>query len=107
MFATFDVTLKLTSYIADPYWPEMNQVIEIQKKSGLAAKKSDDTRDAALKAYLSKIEMTQDQYDELVRLSQRPWHLLDGEGSNIVIPRHQMSGCLVQATLSAPSGAKV
>ncbi len=108
MFVEYRVGLKIGSYIAHPYWPEMNEVIEIQKKSGLSTKKTDDTRDAALKAYLSKIEMNQEQYDELVRLSQRPWYRLNGKDlGTIIIPRHQMSGCLVQATQSAPAGAKV
>lgn len=96
------------NYIADPYWPERNSVIDIQKKSGMSRARSDDKRIQALQAYLKKEGITAEEYERLQKLAERSWYrvVADDESSEIIIPRHQFSGALVQATKNAPAGSK-
>lgn len=107
MFAEFQTTLQVTSYIAHPYWPEADELINIQKCSGLNRLKNEDKRQAALRSWLDSQGLTMKDYDRLVVLAARQWYRQDGETSEIVIPRHQLSGCLVQAVKSAPAGARI
>ena len=102
------VTLRIDSYIADPYWPESAAVIDIQKKSGMNRCQTDKTREKALKAYLDKEGITLKDYERLVELRKRPWYRADNfdESSPIVIPRHHISAALVQTVKTAPSAAK-
>lgn len=105
----FQATIWIESYIAQPYWPEMNDVIEIQKRSGMNLVRSDDKRAERLNAHLKTLGISKADYSELVRLSQRRWYRVDNAdgASEIVIPTHQFSGMLVQAVKSAPSGSKL
>lgn len=109
MYEPYTLTLKVQRYIAEPYWPEMADVIDVQKRSGMNKKQTDDTREKALLAYLRAIGMTLEQYLALEKLAHRPWYRKDNEDSKspIMIPRHHISGCLVQACKTAPRGAKV
>jgi hypothetical protein len=100
-----EFTLRFKSYIAHPYWPEADQVVTIQKQSGMNLLRSQDKRNKALSTYLEKIGMTIQEYHKLEELAARPWYTND-EGF-IIIPRHQFSGALVQATQSAPSGSRI
>jgi hypothetical protein len=106
MFTDFDLTLKVDSYIAHPYWPEVDQMVNIQKASGFNRAKSELTRDKALRGYLEKIGMSYADYEALVKLAHREWYRQNGEDSPIIIPRHQFAGCLVQSCTSAPAGCK-
>jgi hypothetical protein len=103
---TYKLEFKLDLYIAHPYWPEQDELIDIQKKSGLNFVRSEDKRESRLREYLKKMDLTMDHYRRLENLSSREWYRCDGEKSPIIIPRHQMSGALVQATATAPSGSR-
>lgn len=105
---TLRVVVRFDDYIADPYWPERNSVIDIQKKSGMNRARSDDKRAQALQAYLKKENITQDEYERLCRAAERKWYRInpDDPKTEIIIPRHQFSGALVQATTSAPAGSR-
>ena len=47
---TVDIALTFTTpYVAHPYWPEMYELIEITKKSGMNRAKSDANRRKALR----------------------------------------------------------
>jgi len=71
-------------YIAQPFWPEMKTVISIQKSSGYNRVKSDKRRKAVLMTELERRGLTEQQYEELVEKSKRPFYTApDGE---IVIP---------------------
>lgn len=107
MFAEFQTTLQVEMYIAHPYWPERETLINIQKQSGVNARRTEDTRKTALQSWLTANDMTQEQYDELEKLAARSWYRQDGEDSQIVIPRHHLAGCLVQAVKSAPAGTRL
>jgi len=106
MFSDFDLTLEVDKYIAHPYWPERDRVVNIRKASGVDRCKSDDTRDKTLRRYLEKIELTWAEWEALVQLAERQWYRQNGEDSPIIIPRHHLAGCLVQSCTSAPAGCK-
>lgn len=91
-------------YIAHPYWPEREQVVNIQKSSGMNRARSEDKRDAALRRYLEKQGMTHDDYKKLEQAAANEWYR-DKTG-HIMIPRHHLSGCLVQATKTSPAGSR-
>jgi hypothetical protein len=101
-------TLYVESYIAHPYWPETDDVINIQKRSGMNRARTDDSRHKALKEHLKKEGVTLKDYDELLRKSRRPWYRVDNddETSPIVIPRHQLAGALVQTVNTAPAAVR-
>ncbi len=90
-------------YIAHPYWSEREELIRIQRDSGMNRQKSDEKRAAALKAQLNKVGLSAEQYRELERKAARQWYRVGGNGDGaIVIPRHQLAGCLVEAVGRAP-----
>lgn len=102
---TFDVSLRFTTpYVAHPYWPEMYQVIEITKKSGMNRAKSDANRRKALEEYLRANNMTLADFEALEAASKRPFHTTtDGE---IIIPRESLMAFLVAANDEARAAFK-
>jgi hypothetical protein len=88
-------------YIADPYLPEREELINIQKASGMNRSRSEDKRLERLKEHLRRLGMTQEEYEDLERRAQQPWYR-DADGA-IIIPSHQFYGCLIEGskTLSA------
>lgn len=103
--ASMNFTFHFSSYIAEPYWPEREQVVSILKQSGYNRAQSQDRREAALLKYLDKIGMTIENFHSLEKMASRPWYTT--EDGKILIPRHQISGCLVQACQSAPAGSRI
>jgi hypothetical protein len=98
------VTVLMTSYIAHPYWPARNRVIEIEKKSGMNRQKSDDKRQAALKAECERQGYTLAQYEQFKIEAAEPWYR-NGDRT-IIIPRHQLAGAFVQAIGTAPKSLR-
>lgn len=98
------VKLHFKNYIAHPYWPETEQLVSIQKQSGMNRARSEENRESALRRYLEKIGMSYSSYQKLELDAKRPWYY-DKEG-HIYVPRHHLTGALVQGAKSAPSGAK-
>lgn len=92
-------------YIEHPYWPEMYQRIEIDKKSGVNRARTDANRRRALESYLSEIGMTLKQYEQLIELSERPFHT-DAQG-RIIILADKMLSALTNASLVAPSKLRI
>ena len=102
-----DVRLHFNSYIAHPYWAEREELVNIAKQSGLNRVRSEDKRDQALRRYLEKQGMSMEDYQLLEKLAARQWYkLADANDGEIIIPRHQFSGALVEACKSAPAGAR-
>lgn len=105
------VTLKLNlqfakpGYIEHPYWPEMYERIEIDKKSGVNRARTDANRRRALEAYLSEINMTLDQYKALCDAANKPFHTY--ENGNIYIPADKVIACLVHANNVAPAKNRI
>lgn len=98
------VQLKMTNYIAHPFWPETNACIEIEKKSGVNRQKSEEKRIQALKAECDKQGVTYERYLEMKQLSKRPFYR--SEDSRIYLPMHQISGALVQTIGGAPKALR-
>jgi hypothetical protein len=92
-------------YIAHPYWPEREEVINIQKISGMNRAKSEKTRSAALTEYLKRTGWTEALYADLRHRAERAWYRAenDDETSEILIPSHQLYGCLIEATKRCPA----
>jgi len=99
------VTLRLTNYIANPYWPQKNRVIEIEKKSGVARQRSEDKRIAALKSECSRQGLTYEDYLRLKREAEEQWYRSKTDGT-IIIPRHQLAGAVVQAIGQSPKALR-
>lgn len=93
---TYDLFLRFTSpYIGHPYWPEMYQLIEITKKSGMNRAKSDANRRKALEEYLRANGMTLADFERIEAASCKPFHTApDGE---IIIPSDRIMAFLVAA----------
>jgi hypothetical protein len=104
MYNDYACAIDIDSYIADPYWPEREELVNIEKRCGVNRIKNDDRREAALRNWLTQNKLTMEHYQELQRRAARQWYT-DDQGQ-IVIPRHHFSGCLVQACSSAPAGAR-
>jgi len=98
------VVLEMESYIAHPYWPERNMVIEIEKKSGCNRQKSEEKRVAAIKAECLRIGITYDRYLELKKIAARQWYMTPD--NKIYIPRHQIAGAFVQVVGSSPKALR-
>lgn len=97
---TYEIALEfVTPYVAHPYWPEMYQLIEITKKSGLNRAKSEANRRKALEEYLRANGLTLADYEEIERRANRPFHTSsDGE---IVIPSSSIMAFLVSINSQA------
>lgn len=99
-----EIRILFMNYIAHPFWPETNACIEIEKKSGANRQKSDDKRKAAIEAECERQEVTYEHYLEMKQLSKRQFY--QREDGRIYIPRHQMSGALVQTIGGAPKSLR-
>jgi hypothetical protein len=89
-----NLTIDIDSYVGDPYRPERERLINIQKESGMNRARSTANRRKALEEYLRANEMTLAAYDELERVAEMPWDL--DESGCIVIPQRCIAGMLVQ-----------
>jgi hypothetical protein len=87
------LTINLRSYIADPYWPERERLINIQKESGMNRARSSANRRKALEEHLRANDMTLADYERLEVLASRPFHT-DDDG-RIVIPSRQVTAMIV------------
>jgi hypothetical protein len=80
-------------YIAEPYWPERAQLIDIQKGSGLNRARSEANRRKALEEFLKRQGMTLSDYEALEKRAARPFYT---NGSDeIIIPETQILSFLV------------
>jgi hypothetical protein len=79
-------------YIAEPYWPEMARLIDIQKQSGMNRAKSSANRRKALEEHLQGLGMSFADYEALEKKAREPFYrTADGE---IVMPQHQVESFL-------------
>jgi hypothetical protein len=108
MRTTLNCELMMDHYIAHPYWPEREELIRIQRDSGMNRQRSDEKRAAALKAQLDKAGLTMEDYRALERRAAREWYREDSvkDTGRIVIPRHQLAGCMVEAVGRAPKNLR-
>lgn len=92
------IQIKIQKYIAEPYWPELCQRIEVDTKSRIHRIRNDEKRVAALDSYLDRIGQTQEWYDSLKEKEKQKFYT--GPDGNIVIPEHQMRGMLLEGIRS-------
>ncbi len=93
-------------YIANPYWPELEKLINIQKMSGLKRSRSEDKSKKTLEAWLRSHDMTADDYRALEAQAARAFYTVNGAGSEILIPAHHLHGMIAQAVDMAPSSLR-
>lgn len=100
-------------YIAEPYWPEMAQAIDIDKQAGVSRARSESARTKALDAHLKKIGMSYEQFEALKRRATRPFHTAEDvkakghDPAEIVIPSDRMLACFVNGCDVAPSAIRI
>lgn len=92
-------------YIGNPYWPEMEKVINIRKQSGVDRARSEAKRSLALSAWLSSHNMTMDDYRVLETQAARPFYT--NETGEIVIPAHHWHGFMASAAAVAPASIRL
>ena len=90
----FKVSVNLKNYIAAPYWPELEKLINIKKESGMSRARTQETRRKALDSYLNSVGMTRGDYEELERLSARPFYTHEG---HIIVPELHVISMIVAA----------
>src|SRR5574338_1517613 len=107
MMLTFDLTLTFSEpgYIAHPYWPEMDKLINIQKESGINRARSAANRRKALQEYLGQVGMTLAEYEALAAAAARPFHTARETGE-IVIPSDKVLSFLVAVTDQARAATR-
>ena len=94
----YHVTLHFAGmYIADPYLPALEELINIQKASGMNRSRSDQKRQQALSDHLKRMGWTSEQYAALEHEAHTPWYRQDGAESCIIVPSHQFYGCLIES----------
>ena len=99
------ITVHFDKFVSHPYWPEREKVIQIQKESGVNRVRSQTKREQALSNHLAKMGMSMEQYDDLIAIADRPFHL--SPGGFIVIPSHNLYGCFAQASDFATSSIRL
>ncbi len=92
-------------YIANPYWPEMARLIDIQKKSGMNRARTEEGVNKALRKFLETLDMSYNDYLQLHEQAHRPFHL--NGASTIVIPGDIFLSCLVNAAYVATSAIRL
>lgn len=105
-------------YIAHPYWPAREKVINIEKESGTRRARSEANRAKSLTDYLRKIGMSEVEYEALRRQADRQFYVVSDvlqrgdtasgkDMDEIVIPQHQVYGAFAQASNTARSATRI
>jgi len=97
-------------YIAHPYWPEQERLINILKESGAKRVRSQERAEKALRDYLGSKGMTLDDYRKLEDLANRPFYTRNGKapgGEIIIISEHQVYGMLAAGCSLASSSLRI
>lgn len=92
---TYDLSAHFDKgYIANPYWPELEKLINIQKESGMNRARSSANRRKALEEHLQSAGMTFEQYVALEKKAKQPFYY-GGAGEEIIIPELHVTSFLV------------
>lgn len=83
-------------FVADPYWPEVAELINIQKSSGLNRAKSEANRRKALEEHLKLLGKTLADYEALQARAHQSFAY--GEDGKIVIPANNIESFLVNTS---------
>jgi hypothetical protein len=102
--AVFGIEVELKSYIAHPYWPEREKLINIIKESGVSRARTTESRARALDGYLRSKGMTREDYDRLEKLADRPFYTDDND--LIVVPALHVTSMIVNAVRQASASVR-
>lgn len=102
-------------YIAHPYWPAREKLINVQKESGVNRVRSEEKRGKVLRDYLQSKGMTMEDYEKLGEDANRPFYTgteaqvmeVGHDKQEIIIPSHQIYGALVQTAFVASSSIRI
>lgn len=102
-------------YIAHPYWPERERLINIQKESGTKRARSEEKRIKSLRDFLAAKGMSLEDYEALEKRAERQFYTAGDLGpeadghvpEEIIIPSHQFYGMLAQACDLASSAIRI
>jgi hypothetical protein len=87
------LAINLRSFIAHPYWKQMEALINITKESGMNRARSSANRRKALEEHLKRLNMTLGDYEDLERDANRPFHVNDD--GYVFIPKTSVDAMLV------------
>lgn len=95
------LTFNGSGYIGQPYWPELNTLINISKD--VHPKLGDAKKQAAILAACEKRGLTLDDYDDLQKKAARPFYTVDGtRKGEIIIPERVIQSFINHASMTAP-----
>lgn len=95
MKAKFELEFK-DGYVAGPYWREIEWLISIQQKAGVHFKHKPAKQRELVETYCKDQGISMVEYDAAQRKVDTEFWYKNPAG-NIIIPRHQMQGTIVQA----------
>jgi hypothetical protein len=98
-----NLDIKLHSYIAHPYWPERERIINIIKESGMSRARSTANRQKALDEYLQSHDMTQDDFKRMQELADRPFYTA---GDWIIVPSLHVMSMIVNTCMTIRSAGR-
>lgn len=89
------LTVSMASYIAHPYWPEREKLINIIKESGMSRARSSANREKALGEYLKREHISPAEYEDLNEKASRQFYR-DSDGT-IIVPSLHVTSMIVNA----------
>jgi hypothetical protein len=102
---TVDVSLQFDKYIAQPYWPERNLLINVARQ--LHPKWNESKREQGIAAALEKLGKTRQEYNRALIRAVRAFYTIKdqnpdlGDGE-IIIPARQFLSFLNHASMKCP-----
>jgi len=102
---TVDASLLFDRYIAQPYWPERNLLINVAKQ--LHPKWNDTKKEQGINAALEKLGKTREEYNRALVRAERAFYTVNdknpdqGDGE-IIIPARQFLSFVNHASMKAP-----
>lgn len=97
-YTSVRICLHIDSYIAEPYWPARNVLIDLGK--GIHPKYGEAKKKLALQANMQKMGITEEEYAKILAKCKEEFYC--NSLGEIIIPRHQMAGMLVQTVNTTP-----
>lgn len=97
MLARFELQFEKSplGYIANPYWPEVEWCLKIEQKAGVHPRHKDDKKRKLIEHYCNQNGISLADFDAArVKIATQRWYF--DKNGDIYIPRHHISGMLVQ-----------
>ncbi len=89
-------------YIANPYWPEVEWLFQLEKAAKVHPRHGDDKRKLLIETHCKDKGIAIERVEEARRkIVEEKWYRVGNVPTgNIYIPHHQFAGCLVQSLQS-------